>query len=84
MISVEGLAALLNLPVAYLVRAYIANVQDYHVQLLSKGFFRFPEVIDIINAEGNRPLGTMQSKLIQNKLRSNDVFCRGDGYLAVR
>ena len=84
MTSVEYLASLLGLPLEYLVNTYVGCKSPKFYQLLSKGTFSFAETIDIINAEGNREYATGQAKLIQNKLRSNDVFCGSHGYLTVR
>lgn len=84
MVSVEALSMLLGVPVFHLINTYITQMRPRHHSVLAKGFFGYPETIDIINAEGNREFATADAKLVQNKLRQGRVVCNRFGCLEVR
>ena len=83
MISVEGLANLLGVPVTYLVRTYIGTRSNRFVTMLSQGTLGFERVVDIINSEANRPYGTGLARLAQRKLADGSIRCGADGRLKV-
>jgi hypothetical protein len=83
MVQVAVLAEYLGLPVEYVVTQHIGCKHPAFVRMLSLGFFGFERAIEVINYEGNREHGTQASKVLQNKLRQDKVFCNGQGYLEV-